>query len=36
MGEREFWIAVRRALLAICAAIQKRYIDKKEEQQATT
>ena len=35
MAEREFWIAIRRALLAICAAIQRRYIDK-EEQQATT
>jgi len=28
--EREFWVAVRRALLAICAAIKKRWIDKGE------
>ena len=26
MSEREFWIAVRRALLMIAAAIEKRYI----------
>ena len=36
MTERAFWIAIRRALLAICAAIQKRYIDKEQPEQATT
>lgn len=25
MTEREFWIAVRAALLAVCSAIERRY-----------
>lgn len=25
MNDREFWLLVRRALLMICAAIEKRY-----------
>ena len=27
MTDREFWIAVRAALLAICAAIERRHIN---------
>ena len=28
--DRAFWLAIRRALLAICAVIKQRYIDKEE------
>jgi hypothetical protein len=31
MSEREFWIAIRRALLAIAAAIKERFIDKTDD-----
>ena len=27
--DREFWLMVRRALLMICKAIEKRYIDEQ-------
>lgn len=30
MGEREFWLTLRRALLMICSAIEKRYGTEKE------
>lgn len=31
MSEREFWLAVRRALLMICAAIEKRYLQPRKD-----
>ena len=33
MTDVEFWILFRRALLMICAAIEKRFICKQEETQ---
>jgi hypothetical protein len=30
MTDRDFWLAVRRALLAICAAIEKKYMQKDD------
>jgi len=33
MNDRDFWLAVRRALLAICAAIERRWL--QDEQQET-
>ena len=32
MSEREFWLAVRRALLTICAAIEQRYLARHTRQ----
>jgi hypothetical protein len=29
MNDREFWLLIRRALLMICAAIEKRYCEGK-------
>ncbi len=34
MSEREFWLAVRRALLMICAAIEKRYLQPRKSSSA--
>lgn len=31
MSDRDFWLTVRRALLMICRAIEKRYAPDREE-----
>lgn len=30
MTDRDFWLAIRRALLAICAAIERKYMPKDD------
>lgn len=31
MSDREFWLAIRRALLAMAAVIERKYLDKGAE-----